>query len=190
MPVSKNNRKNKKKTSPKKTHSNKTKIIFSDDTPTSIYDTMETGREFESLLKHKWNNIELKPEFLKGIKAIEKITNRPLIVYVADLANTIPGVNISINTTDEIPFLEMVNSVHKDCKNIDIMLVTPGGSGQQVAQFVDKLRPRFDHVRFILPDLAMSAGTIFTMSGDDIMMTNKAYFGPIDPQIPNRQGQV
>jgi len=82
----------------------------------------------------------------------------------------------------------MVESIPADVKAIDIILVTPGGSAQQVAKFVDKLRPRFDHISFILPDIAMSAGTIFVMSGDDIIMDSRAYIGPVDPQIPDKNG--
>jgi len=34
----------------------------------------------------------------------------------------------------------------------------------------------------------MSAGTIFAMSGDEIVMTNSSYIGPVDPQVPNKDG--
>ena len=37
--------------------------------------------------------------------------------------------------------------------------------------------------------MAMSAGTIFIMSGDEIVMSKHSRFGPIDPQIPNRDGR-
>ena len=91
--------------------------------------------------------------------------------------------------TDHLPFSELVNSIPHAEKNLDVILVTPGGSGEQVAQFVDMLRPRFDNVAFILPYMAMSAGTIFSMSGNDIIMGSDSYIGPTDPQIPNSHGQ-
>ncbi|HRI21781.1 MAG TPA: hypothetical protein PLA68_12545, partial [Panacibacter sp.] len=81
------------------------------------------------------------------------------------------------------------NTVPDKVKEIDVILVTNGGSGVQVAKFVDKLRPRFDHVSFILPNVAMSAGTIFALSGDELIMTKNSYIGPIDPQVPGRDGQ-
>ena len=62
----------------------------------------------------------------------------------------------SIEYGDDLPFSELINSVPIEEKNIDIILVTPGGSGTQVAKFVDKLRPRFENVSFIIPDIAMS----------------------------------
>ena len=37
--------------------------------------------------------------------------------------------------------------------------------------------------------MAMSAGTIFIMSGDEIIMSKQSKFGPIDPQVPNKVGR-
>jgi hypothetical protein len=36
--------------------------------------------------------------------------------------------------------------------------------------------------------MAMSAGTIFAMSGNDIIMGKNSYIGPTDPQVPNKDG--
>ena len=58
----------------------------------------------------------------------------------------------------------------------------------QVDKFVNALRARFKVVSFILPNVAMSAGTIFIMSGDEIIMHARSFFGPIDPQVPNKDG--
>ena len=67
--------------------------------------------------------------------------------------------------------------------------MTPGGIANQVVNFVHTLRPRFEKVNFILLDMAMSAGTIFIMSGDEIIMSKQSKFGPIDPQVPNKVGR-
>lgn len=37
--------------------------------------------------------------------------------------------------------------------------------------------------------MAMSAGTIFCLSGDDLIMDERAFFGPIDPQVPSKNGR-
>ncbi len=97
--------------------------------------------------------------------------------------------SISIDGNDDLPFSEKVSLVSDDVKEIDIMLVTPGGSAQQVAKFVDRLRRRFHKVSFLLPNMAMSAGRIFVMSGDEIIMDSRAYIGPVDPQIPDKNGR-
>lgn len=38
--------------------------------------------------------------------------------------------------------------------------------------------------------MAMSAGTIFSMSGDEIIMTSDGLLGPTDPQVPNKDGNL
>ena len=46
------------------------------------------------------------------------------------------------------------------------------------------LRQHYQEVKFIIPDRAMSAGTVFAMSGDEILMDYHSCLGPIDPQLP------
>ena len=49
---------------------------------------------------------------------------------------------------------------------------------------VTVLRKHYNVVYYVVPDLAMSAGTILCMSGDKIYMDYSSSLGPIDPQIP------
>lgn len=192
MAKSRNNRKNKKTSSrntfPMNQQKQRPNIQNPIKTTESLLDIMEDGREFESLLKFKAVNIDLTGEIRKAIKEIEAIRKRPLICYMANVVNSNIKTPISVDNNDELPFSEMISTIPPEIKEIDVMLVTPGGSGQQIAKFVDRLRPRFDKVTFILPNMAMSAGTIFSMSGDEIIMDSRAYIGPIDPQIPNKNG--
>jgi hypothetical protein len=154
----------------------------------SLLDSMVDGREFESLLTHKHVNVNVLAEIRRALKDISDIRKRPIVAYLANVVNSNVKAVRSIEYSDDLPFSELINTVPTDAKDIDVILVTPGGSGTQVAKFVDKLRPRFDTVSFIIPDIAMSAGTIFAMSGDEIIMTNNSYIGPIDPQVPNKDG--
>ncbi len=155
----------------------------------TILGIMKDGREFESILNYDISNINIADELKKSIMLISEKRKRPVVCYIANSINPRITQSTSIDQTDDLPFFEMISSIPKDCKEIDIILITPGGSGQQVSKFVDKLRPRFDKVSFILPNSAMSAGTIFAMSGDEIIMSNNAYIGPIDPQVIGRDGR-
>ncbi len=156
---------------------------------TSLLEEMVDGREFESLLKCTAVDLDLVAEIRQAIKDIQSIRKNPLLCYVANVVNSGIRGSISIDNNDDLPFSEMIHSVPADTKEVDILLVTPGGSGQQVAKFVDRLRPRFDKVTFILPNMTMSAGTMFSMSGNEIIMSPQAYIGPIDPQIPDKSGR-
>jgi hypothetical protein len=155
---------------------------------TSLLDHMKDGREFESLVRYKAVNIDVATEIRKSLHEIKAARNRPAICYLANVVNTGIKVSTSIDYNDDLPFSEMISAIPQDQKAIDVILVTPGGSAEQVAKFVDKLRPRFDDVVFILPYMAMSAGTIFAVSGNDIIMGKNSYIGPIDPQVSNKEG--
>jgi len=154
----------------------------------SPLDVMQDGREFESLLLHNFTSVDIPNEIKRSIKEIEDVRQKTLLCYIANVINATNGT--SIDATDDLPFREMVASVPPEVKEIDIVLVTPGGVATQVVNFVHTLRPRFDKVNFILLDMAMSAGTIFIMSGDDIIMSKQSKFGPIDPQVPNKDGRL
>jgi hypothetical protein len=73
---------------------------------------------------------------------------------------------------------------------IAIVLSTPGGSAETVEKLVEIVRYHYKEVLFIIPDEAMSAGTIFALSGDAIYMDYTSSLGPIDPQVHNGKDWV
>lgn len=68
-------------------------------------------------------------------------------------------------------------------KKLVIILQTFGGSVETTEKYVNMIRKYYDEVYFIIPNYAMSAGTIFCMSGNKIYMDYSSSLGPIDPQI-------
>ncbi len=90
-------------------------------------------------------------------------------------------------------FIEEVKSKSKRADNtLSIVLRSPGGSAEAVERMVSVVRKHYGFVNFIVPDFAMSAGTIFCMSGDKIYMDYSSSLGPIDPQVmvPDGSGYV
>ena len=67
--------------------------------------------------------------------------------------------------------------------NLVVILDTPGGVVEVVERIVRVLRHHYTEVKFLIPDRAMSAGTVLAMSGDDILMDYFSCLGPIDPQL-------
>jgi hypothetical protein len=57
-----------------------------------------------------------------------------------------------------------------------------------VQRIVDTFRHYYGYVEFFVPNHAMSAGTVLAMSGDAIYMDYYSVLGPIDPQLPKRDG--
>lgn len=159
-------------------------------TITSLYDIMEDGLEYSSLMGEFNFNVDMVSDLKKGIQNIESIRQRPLLIYAANMINpSVASAGISIDLTDYQPFLEVFDNIDNSNGELDILLVTPGGSAEQVNSFVEAIRRRFHTVSFIIPFLAMSAGTIFSLSGDELLMDSRSAIGPIDPQVMSKDGQ-
>ena len=82
-------------------------------------------------------------------------------------------------------FVEQVKAKSKRTDgSVSVILRTGGGSAETTERMVAVLRKHYQTVNFIVPDIAMSAGTIFCMAGDKIYMDYASTLGPIDPQVP------
>lgn len=112
---------------------------------------------------------------------IERITGRPLICYVAKTNNLVPGIPAHIDNSDLIGFSDLVSMVSEN--QIDVFLVSNGGSPEATERIVDLLRSRFAEIRFFIPGNAYSAATLMTFAGDEIIMDDISTLGPIDPQL-------
>ena len=68
-------------------------------------------------------------------------------------------------------------------KGLDLILHTPGGSIYATMQIVNYLQSRFQNdIRAIIPQIAMSAGTMISLACKSIVMGDQSCLGPIDPQ--------
>lgn len=77
----------------------------------------------------------------------------------------------------------------RDVNKIVIFLSTLGGSASAVERMVEITRHYYEEVYFVIPGFAMSAGTIWTMSGDKVYMNYASALGPIDPQVQSMDGK-
>jgi hypothetical protein len=155
----------------------------------SLLENMVDGSEYESIVGLITpQNFNLLDELARAVLEIEKARYRPCICYLGNVTKQVSG--SGIDASDDLPFAEMVGKVDKSQTGVDVLLVTNGGSGYQVSRFVNALRSRFDSVEFLLPSFCMSAGTLFALSGDRIWMTERACLGPIDPQVPSKDGRL
>lgn len=74
-------------------------------------------------------------------------------------------------------------------KKLAFFLETEGGYIELTQRIATTLRNHYRIVEFYVPDAAMSAGTVLVMSGDAIHMDYYSTLGPIDPQLPKRDGR-
>lgn len=79
--------------------------------------------------------------------------------------------------------MELVNNNKSEVRKLIIFLRTTGGSVETVEKIVDITRRFYREVYFVIPEYAMSAGTIWSMSGNKIYMSYTSSLGPIDPQV-------
>lgn len=73
--------------------------------------------------------------------------------------------------------------------SVAVILDTLGGVVEVVERMAIALRHTYGDVTVIVPGRAMSAGTIFALSADRIMMDYLSCLGPVDPQV-ERDGKL
>ena len=120
---------------------------------------------------------------LKYLEKLAEYTNRNVIAYYSSWLNKPNVQNLDINDSDMTGFM---NSVHNmDCsKGLDLILHTPGGDPSAAETIVHYIREKFNNdIRIIVPQIAMSAGTMIACSGKEIIMGRQSSLGPIDPQF-------
>ena len=98
------------------------------------------------------------------------------------------GANVVAVVSPILPGLDRrlrdaIETVQDRKASIAVILDTPGGIVEVVERMVATLRSHYKDMTVIVPDRAMSAGTIFALSADRIMMDYFSCLGPIDPQI-------
>lgn len=64
-----------------------------------------------------------------------------------------------------------------------MVIKSGGGSAQAAEKMVEIMRHHYTEVWFVVPDFAMSAGTILVLSGDKVWMDYSSSLGPVDPQV-------
>lgn len=83
---------------------------------------------------------------------------------------------------------EHVEEIQNKRPGVLVILETGGGYSDVAERIADTLRHHYLRVEYLVPNYAMSAGTILVMSGDAIYMDYYSVLGPIDPQVQNEKG--
>lgn len=128
---------------------------------------------------HQWGIIQLKEELKKLVEQYNKVKDTQLLIYTSAIGKNIPGVAIE---QSDFYFINDLLSDYNG-KNLDIYIETPGGSGEATEEIVRWLRKKYDNINFIVAGEAKSAGTLMTLSGNEIYMSETGSLGPIDAQV-------
>jgi ClpP class serine protease len=88
-----------------------------------------------------------------------------------------------IQDEDKNGFMMAVHGMDRST-GLDLILHTPGGEITATHSLVDYLHKMFkSDLRVIVPQIAMSAGTMIACCSREIVMSNHSNLGPIDPQL-------
>jgi hypothetical protein len=119
----------------------------------------------------------------KYLNSLFTYTDRNIIAYYSGFLSK-PGVYQSdINDEDKNGFMMAVHKLDRK-KGLDLFLHTPGGDIAATQSIVDYLQKMFgNNIRAIIPQIAMSAGTMMACTCKEILMSNHSNIGPIDPHL-------
>lgn len=122
----------------------------------------------------------IEAELQKRLKLVEEIAEADVIVCIHP-----------IMAPFDVMIRNQVEDIENRRKSLLVILETEGGSIETTERIADVFRHHYSggEIIFLVPNFAMSAGTILVMSGDRILMDYFAVLGPIDPQMSNVSGQ-
>ena len=106
----------------------------------------------------------------KYIGLVADHTHRPTILYSTAFLTTpnAPASLVSLTEDDMLGFMEAVHGLTGP--NLDLIVHSPGGSPGAAEQIVTYLRTKFDHIRVVVPHMAMSAATMVACGANEIVL--------------------
>lgn len=126
------------------------------------------------------SNSYIDAELVERLKSVEEIFGADVITCIHPMGPPI----------DDLIRVRMDDLSGKR-DNLLVILETEGGSIETTERIADVFRHHYKgEISFLIPNFAMSAGTVLVMSGDRILMDYYSILGPIDPQIPNAEGDL
>lgn len=124
----------------------------------------------------------------KYLRQLSELTGRNTIVYYSAWLQKGPLASqwaepFAVNDVDKNGFMAAIHGMDRSL-GLDLLLHTPGGDVAAAESLVGYLRSMFGtDIRAVVPQLAMSAGTMIACGCSEIIMGRHSSLGPIDPQM-------
>jgi Serine dehydrogenase proteinase len=118
------------------------------------------------------------------LQQLHQYTGRNIIAYYSGWLSRPPQIpNLSVGDEDKNAFMSAIHMLDRSL-GLDLILHTPGGNIAATESLVDYFHKMFGNdLRVIVPQLAMSAGTMIACAAKSIVMGKQSSLGPIDPQL-------
>ncbi len=119
----------------------------------------------------------------KYLSVLHSQSKRNVIIYYSGWLQKRGLEGTEVNDADKNGLMTVIHGLDRSL-GLDLILHTPGGETAATESLVDYLRSMFGtNIRAIVPQLAMSAGTMIACACNEIIMGKQSSLGPIDPQF-------
>ena len=119
----------------------------------------------------------------KYLSLCHQYSNRNVTTYDSCFLQRKGIENVGIDDNDKNAFMQAVHKLDKSL-GLDLILHTPGGDVAATESIINYLKRIFsNNIRVIVPQIAMSAGTMMALAGKEIVMGEHSNLGPIDPHF-------
>lgn len=117
------------------------------------------------------------------LKQLHGARRRNVIAYYSGFLSKPDAPQLEITDEDKNGFMMAVHGLDKKL-GLDLIIHTPGGGIAATESIVNYLRKMFgNNIVAIVPQIAMSAGTMLACSCREIIMATHSNLGPIDPWL-------
>lgn len=114
---------------------------------------------------------------------VHEITGRNVIAYYSGWLQKGAVADVGINDDDKNGFMSVIHGMDRTL-GLDLLLHTTGGGTAATESLVDYLRAMFgSDIRAVVPQFALSGGTMMACAAKSIVMGKHSSLGPIDPQF-------
>ena len=121
----------------------------------------------------------------KYLKELHQKTGRNIISYYSGFLTKPNTFGTEIDDDDKNSFMTCVHKLDHSL-GLDLILHTPGGGVAEVESLIYYLKEIFGNdIRALIPQIALSAGTMMALSCKEIVMGKQSSLGPIDPHVQN-----
>lgn len=118
----------------------------------------------------------------KYLARLHDKTGRNVIAYYSGFLQRPKIEGVEISDEDKNGLMLSIHKLDRK-RGLDLFLHTPGGDIAATESIVHYLKEMFDDIRAVVPQIAMSAGTMIACSCKEIILGKHSNLGPIDPQF-------
>ena len=119
----------------------------------------------------------------KYLSALSDKLGKNIIAYYSGWLQKPNISGLGIEEVDKNAFMSMIHKMDRS-KGLALILHTPGGDLCACESIIAYLKMMFQNdITMIVPQIAMSAGTLMCCAGKEIYMGKQSSLGPIDPQF-------